>query len=110
MIKFLSEELSDDIYCPQTKLAKVMFLHLSVSHSVHGGGSASVHSRIPPWEQTPPQDQAPPRGADPPGTRHPPPQCMLGDTVNKRAVRVLLERNLVTYLIYIALIFATSWL
>ena len=25
-------------YSPQTKFAKVMFLHLSVSHSVHGGG------------------------------------------------------------------------
>ena len=25
-------------YRPQTKFAKVMFLHLSVSHSVHGGG------------------------------------------------------------------------
>ena len=37
---------------------KVMFLHLSVSHSVHGGGSASVHSGI-----------------------HPPAQCMLGYTV-----------------------------
>ena len=26
------------LYRPETKLAKVMFLHLSVSHSVHGGG------------------------------------------------------------------------
>ena len=25
-------------YCPQTKFAKVMFLHLSVCHSVHKGG------------------------------------------------------------------------
>ena len=25
-------------YRPQTKFAKVMFLHLSVNHSVHGGG------------------------------------------------------------------------
>ena len=25
-------------YRPQTKFAKVMFLHVSVSHSVHGGG------------------------------------------------------------------------
>ena len=37
--------------------------------------------------------QAPP----PPGDRHPPPvQCMLGDTVNKRAVCILLECNLVS--------------
>ena len=27
-----------DFYLPQTKFAKVMFLHLFVSHSVHGGG------------------------------------------------------------------------
>ena len=27
-----------DSYRPQTKFVKVMFLHLSVSHSVHGGG------------------------------------------------------------------------
>ena len=26
-------------YCPQTKFAKVMFLHVSVSHCVHGGGA-----------------------------------------------------------------------
>ena len=39
---------------------KVMFLHLSVSHSVHRGGSASVHAGIPPpWDQVPPQDQTP---------------------------------------------------
>ena len=25
-------------YCPQTKFAKVIFLHLSVSHSVHRWG------------------------------------------------------------------------
>ena len=46
-------------YRPQTKFVKVMFLHLSVSHSVHRGLSASVHA-----------------GIHPPG-RHPPPaQCM----------------------------------
>ena len=92
-----------------------------------GGGSASVHAGIPhplgpgthcsrhPLEQTPPgpgtpQDQAPPLGtrhhpqeqtppgADTPQSRHPPEQCMLGDTVNKRAVCILLECNLVTML------------
>ena len=31
-------------YRPQTKFAKVMFLHLSVSHSVHGGGVVSQHA------------------------------------------------------------------
>ena len=58
-------------YRPQTKFAKVMFLHVFVSHSVHrGGGSASVHAGIPPHPTpgpAPPQEQAPP----PPGTRHP---------------------------------------
>ena len=63
----------------KTKFAKVMFLHLSVSHSVHGGGSASLHAGI----------------ADSPGSRHPPAQYMLGDTANKRAVRILLECILV---------------
>ena len=44
------------------------------------------------WNTTPPpHDQAPP------GTRHPPPpeQSMLGDTVNERVVRILLECNIV---------------
>ena len=50
-----------------------MFLHVSVSHSVHRG-SASVHVGIPPpradtpsWEQTPPKSRH-----TPPGSRHPP--------------------------------------
>ena len=30
-------------YRPQTKFAKVMFSHLSASHSVHGGGSPGPH-------------------------------------------------------------------
>ena len=42
-------------------------------------------TRHPPWDQR----QAPPR------TRHPLVQCMLEDTGNKRAVRILLECNLV---------------
>ena len=58
-----------------------------------------------PLEQTPPhgadtspQDQAPPEQT-PPRTRHPPPaQCMLGDTVNKWTVCILLECNLVSFL------------
>ena len=37
--------LNQVFYCPQTKFAKVMFLHLSVSHSVHGGST---------WTGTPP--------------------------------------------------------
>ena len=33
------------IYRPQTKFVKVMFLHLSVSHSVQGGMLGGVHGR-----------------------------------------------------------------
>ena len=75
-------------YRPQTKFAKVMFLHLSVSHSVHSwggvlGASAPVHAGM-----HTPRDQsarARPRKE----------QCTLGDTGNKRAVRILLECILV---------------
>ena len=85
-------------------------------------GSASVHAGVhppaadTPWEQTP-HNQAPPgsrifsRPGTPPRGRHhplektpppradtPPAQCMLGYTVNKRAVRILVECNFVTFL------------
>ena len=84
------------------------------------GGSVSVHAGIPPQEQTPPgtRNKHPPPGVDnplgpgtlpksrppgeqtPPRSRHPqeqtpPVQYMLGDTVKKRAVCILLECNLV---------------
>ena len=76
-------------YRPQRSWDKVMFLQAYVILSTGGGGSASVHAGIPP----PPQEQTPP-----PGTRHPPPEhSMLGDTVNERAVRILLECNLVQW-------------
>ena len=53
------------------EVAKVMFLHLSVSHSVHRGGlpqcMLGYHPPGPgnPLEQTP-RDQAPPRSRHPP--------------------------------------------
>ena len=72
----------------RNEVAKVMFLHLSVSHSVHRGGCLSACWDTTPPEQAPPPDQAPPRtrpllepgtpqaqapqGQAPPGTRHPP--------------------------------------
>ena len=123
-----------------------MFLHLSVSHSVHGGSTWAgtpqagtlPGTRYTPWDQvhplgryipqdqvhppkdqvhpqtrytphqdqvnppgpgTPPQDQVHPLGPctpPPPRTRYTPTQvtpdqCMLGDTGNKWAVRILLE-------------------
>ena len=64
--------MKHNTYRPQTKFAKAMFLHLSVILFT-GGVSASVHA----------------------GIHNPPPQCMLGDTGNKRAVRILLECILV---------------
>ena len=84
-------------YRPQTKFAKVMFLHLSVSHSVHRGVSASVQAGIhPPPEQTPPGADTP-RSIHPSKQKPPPAQCMLGDTDHKRAVRILLECILVPF-------------
>ena len=59
----------------------VIFLHLSVIHSVHGGVSASVHAGIPPPPQQTPlqtrhplgQDTPPPLGPDmPPWNQTPP--------------------------------------
>ena len=54
----------------------------------------------PPGTNTPPgpgipQGQHPPDQVHPPGPGTPPMQSMLGDTVNERAVRILLECNLV---------------
>ena len=46
----------------------------------------------PPLDQAPPWDQAPLLQE-----QTPPAQCMLGDTVNKRAVCILLECNLVNF-------------
>ena len=106
-------------YHPQLSWGKVMFLHVSVI--LFTGGSASVHAGIhpqtrhPPWTRPPagpdipdqirhsPRTRHPP-GAYPPGirhllprSRHPPEQCIVGDTGNKRAVRILLECILVIF-------------
>ena len=127
-------------YRPQTKFAKVMFLHVSVCPQggvpgqVPGGTrytplGPGTPQQVPPWDQvppgrytplgpgTPPWDQVHPSGTryTPPGPGtppisgahgqvppqdqvHPPEQCMLGDTGNKRAVRILLECILVVSL------------
>ena len=104
-------------YRPKTKFANVMFLHVSVILSTGGGGSASVHAWIPiplgpgsppggrPPDQAPsgsrtPWDQAPPSVSRPLGPGTPHAQCMLGDTVNKRAVCILLKCNLVCFVFF----------
>ena len=69
-------------YCPQ--FAKVMFLHVSVILSTGGGWST--------WAGTPPGRYIPPG-------RYPS-RCMLRDTGNKRAVRILLECILVLVLLF----------
>ena len=90
-IHFIPQVEFNSYYRPQTKFAKVMFLHLSVSHSVHRAWIADPPPREqtpPPGADTPPQEQTTspplPPGADPPGAdtprnRHPqeqaPPRC-----------------------------------
>ena len=54
-------ELPFSLFTVSNEVAKVMFLHLSVSHSVHREGSVSVHAGTP---------HPPPRTRHPPGTRH----------------------------------------
>ena len=91
-------------------VAKVIFLHLSVIHSVHRGGlpqcMLGYHhppppGSRPPWEQTPPhpRDQNPqdqtPLEQTPPPDQTPAPGSRLQHTVNERPVRILLECILV---------------
>ena len=52
----------------RNEVVKVMFLHLSVCPH---GGSASVHTGIPPRSRYP-LEQTPPQSTHTPGTRHPP--------------------------------------
>ena len=53
-------------------VAKVIFLHLSVIHSVHRGGVcfSACWDNTPPGADTP-LEQTPSPGADPPWSRHP---------------------------------------
>ena len=87
-------------YRPQTKFEKVMFLHLSVSHSVHRGST---------WAGTPPgkypQAGTSPAGYPPesiPRAGTPPSNSACWDTVNKRAVSISLECILVCFFIVFA--------
>ena len=64
-----------------------MFLHLSVSHSVHWGLPQCMLGYTPRTRgRHPPRTRGRPPGADTPWE-----QCMLGETGNKLAVYILLE-------------------
>ena len=68
-------------------VAKVIFLHMSVIHSVHRGVCLSAC-----WDAPAPGTR-PPLGTRPPGadTNPPPPGSRLQHTVYERPVRILLE-------------------
>ena len=83
-----------NFYRPQRSWSKVIFSVVCVKNSVHGGAGT-------PRIGTPPRQVHPsagryPHGQVPPGQVHPPKQCMLRDTGNKHAVRILLECILVS--------------
>ena len=69
---------------------KVIFSEACVENSVHRGGCLPNCMLGYPCPPPPPT-----RGRHPPGADTPTTQCMLGDTGNKRAVRILLEFILV---------------
>ena len=78
---------------PATKLGQG-YVFTSVCDSVNRGVCLSSC-----WDP-PPGSRHFPRTRHPPGADTPPEQCMLGDTGNKRAVRILLECILVLYVIH----------
>ena len=71
-------------------VAKVIFLHPSVIHSVHGGVCLSAC-----WDTTPREQTPPPSRHTPPRSRPPLPGSRLQHTVYERPVRILLECILV---------------
>ena len=70
----LTENISYlDSFSPPTNKVwdKVIFSEACVKNSVHRGGSASVHARIPPCQGGPPAKETP-RPRDPPAKETPP--------------------------------------
>ena len=93
-----TSEITFHDYHLQQSWGKVMYLEASVI-LLTGGGLPQCMLGYHPLGADPP-------GADPPGADTPqeqtpsgadplPPQSMLGDTINTRVVRILLECNLV---------------
>ena len=87
-----------DIFTARNEVGARFYFYTCLWFCSHGGGVCPIacwdtHTQTPgPEAGTPLWTRHP---LHPPGTRHPPVQCMLGDTGNKRAVRILLECNLV---------------
>ena len=75
-------------YRPQTKFAKVMFLRLSVSHSVHKG--EGVPGQVHPLDRKTPLGRYTPLAGTPPGAVY------AEIRATKRVVRILLECILVS--------------
>ena len=104
------------IFLPPANEVCEGYVFTPVCHSVHRGGVTPVHARIhtPPGPEATSRDQrqtrqdqrqTPPRGPEAdtspgPEAYTPWKQCMLGDTGNKRAVRILLECIPVLHLIF----------
>ena len=86
-------------------VAKVIFLHLSVIHSVHGGGGlpqcmlgyhpqgADPPEQTPPttapWSRDPPEQTHPLRSRDPPGADTPPEQTPWEQTTPQEADSII---------------------
>ena len=96
----ISRNISPEpIFTGRTEVvAKVIFLHLSVIHSVHRGEGVCLSAC---WDTplgadtSPPPERTPPRADNPPGADTPPPESRLQHRVYERPVRVLLECILV---------------
>ena len=79
-------------YRPQMKFAKVTFFHVSVCPQEGSTWAGNPWAGTPPPEQVHPPGQVHPLGRYTPRQVHlPREQCMLGDTGNKQAARILLE-------------------
>ena len=85
-------------YRPQRSWGEVIFSQAPVILFTGGGGSASVHAGI----------LLPGKTDPPPGKADPPAQCMLGDTVIKRAVCIPLECTSCLYWEVFSILFARS--
>ena len=72
-----------------------VFTRVCHSFCSQGGGGEYLTRCNPPWPGTPPGTRYTPQDQV-----HPPEQSMLGDTVNVRAVRILLECNLVLLIFF----------